>query len=116
MFIPASNLAPGEVANGNLIFSRPTGSTYTWPQALTYCNNLGNGYRMASKLEFEELYSAKGNMNIAAGWPLPASTGFWSASYLGWVNNRWVAELINGGGSNRLESVPSYVSCVRSGS
>ncbi|MNJ65210.1 hypothetical protein D3C77_612070 [compost metagenome] len=95
----------------------PAGKTYilqTWSQANTYCTNLGNGYRLASQSELSALYSAKGNMYTAAGWP--TDLGYWSSRDYS-AGYHYGITLFDGVVYNGVnDSSSNYVSCVRSGS
>ncbi|MFM5849542.1 adhesion domain-containing protein, partial [Aeromonas veronii] len=78
--------------------------------ATNYCNNLGEGYRLATKDELLALYATYGDMGRYAGWP--SSEQHWSSTEVS-LGRYYAVRLSNGLPGIADDSVPYPVTCVR---
>lgn len=100
----------GYVAQGNLIWTPVTTTTYNWTNASAYCNTAINGqpgWRMPTVAELSALY-ASGVMN-GHGWSLGLT---WSSTPGAPGTHTFFALNIGGSGAH-IDTTPNFVSCVR---
>lgn len=86
---------------------------FTVPQAIAYCNSLGEGYRLPTTQELTDLYATySGNIiNTKYGWP--TSRFYWSSSqYSG--ERYWSNSLKDGASANtNVQTMTDFVTCVK---
>ncbi|MNF64958.1 Bacterial Ig-like domain (group 2) [compost metagenome] len=87
-----------------------TTALMVWSEANTYCNNLGNGYRLPTVEELEGLVTERGGMGDYADWPV---FKFYWSSFTDYPDWHYSVSLLTGGESNYIDSTPFNVSCVR---
>jgi uncharacterized protein YjdB len=81
-----------------------------WEQADTYCNNLGNGYRLPTRQELKDLYFRYGPLHNYAGWPFNFT--YWTST--GISSAHFDVNITNGLSDEKADTFTVYVSCVRS--
>jgi uncharacterized protein YjdB len=81
-----------------------------WEQADTYCNNLGNGYRLPTRQELKDLYFRYGPLHNYAGWPFNFT--YWTST--GISGAHFDVNITNGLSDEKADTFTVYVSCVRS--
>ncbi len=107
-----------------LIWQQGTTTTYTWANALTYCNNntpglSGTGWRLPNAFELFSLVdftvSTNAKINLTYFPSTPASS-FWSATTYPYTGNQNSAMFVNfnyGNVSASNKTNSNYVRCVR---
>ena len=80
-------------------------------QAETYCNNLGNGFRLPTNQELRDLYFRYGPLHDFAGWPF--ILWYWTSTVAG-VGQHSAVYIVNGDSEPYFDTFTLYASCVRS--
>ncbi|MCS3770605.1 hypothetical protein HNP12_004748 [Aeromonas hydrophila] len=89
------------------------GNTYVvmnWEEASTYCNALGDSFRLPNKDELVALYEKYGSMSTYAGWPV--NYPYWSSNSFDSMMHS-VVQLISGDSFGDIDTNNVFVSCIK---